>query len=137
MRMSASTILKVLSYIPWGQVVQNAPQIAEGAAKLWGTVTRGHEKTESTVPATDSIATKPDLQPESLSTHIQELEVIIKNLQDQMEDSSELIKALADQNTQLVNRVELRRIRLNRIGIAAIVAGLALFAAVIYLLQQQ
>lgn len=134
--MSASTILKVLAYIPWGQVVQNAPQIAEGAAKLWGTVAGGREKTQPAETATDSIATKPRLEPESLSTHIQELEVTIKNLQDQMEDSSELLKALADQNTQLVNRVELHRIRLNRIGIAAIVGGLVLFAAIIYLLMQ-
>ena len=133
--MSASTILKVLSYIPWGQVVQNAPQIAEGAAKLWNTVTRGREKAQS--PATDSIATKPRLEPESLSSHIQELEITIKNLEDQMQASSELIKALAEQNTQLVNRVELHRVRLNRIRIAAAVAGLILSAAVGYLLMQQ
>lgn len=135
--MSASTILKVLSYIPWGQVVQNAPQIAEGAAKLWSTVTRGREKTLQPLPTAESVVNKPRLEPESLSTHVQELEVTVKNLQDQMQASSELIKALADQNTQLVNRVELHRVRLNRIRIAAVIAGLVLFAAVGYLLTQQ
>ena len=135
--MSASTILKVLSYIPWGQVVQNAPQIAEGAAKLWGTVTRSREKAQPASPGTDTITTKPRPEPEFLHAQIEELEVTVKNLEDQMQASSELIKALADQNTQLVNRVELHRIRLNRIGVAAIVSGLLLFAAVSYLLMQQ
>ncbi len=135
--MSASTILKVLSYIPWGQVVQNAPQIAEGAAKFWNTVTRGREKSQPPATAADSIESKPRLEPASLGTHIQELEVTVKNLQDQMQASSELIKALADQNTQLVNRVELHRIRLNRIRIVAVIAGLVLSAAVGYLLVQQ
>jgi len=135
--MSASTILKVLSYIPWGQVVQNAPQIAEGAAKLWSTVTRSREKTLQPSPTAGSVANKPRLEPGSLDVHVQELEVTVKTLQDQMRDSSELIKALADQNTQLVNRVELHRVRLNRIRIAAGVAGLVLFAAVGYLLMQQ
>lgn len=135
--MSASTILKVLSYIPWGQVVQNAPQIAEGAAKLWSTVTRGREKSLQSSPTADSVPNQLRPEPESLSVHVRELEVTVKNLQDQMQASSELIKALADQNTQLVNRVELHRIRLNRIRIAAAIAGLALFAAVGYLLLEQ
>jgi hypothetical protein len=129
--------MKVLSYIPWGQVVQNAPQIAEGAAKLWSTVTRGREKNLQSAPTAGSVANQLRPEPESLSAHVQELEVTVKNLQDQMQASSELIKALADQNTQLVNRVELHRVRLNRIRIAAGVAGLVLFAAVGYLLMQQ
>jgi hypothetical protein len=135
--MSASTIMKVLSYIPWVQVVQNAPQIAEGASKLWSTVTRGREKNLQSAPTAGSVANQLRPEPESLSAHVRELEVTVKNLQDQMQASSELIKALADQNTQLVNRVELHRIRLNRIRIAAGIAGLVLFAAVGYLLMQQ
>ncbi len=37
--MSTGAILTVLSNIPWGQVVENAPKVAEGAAKLWNSVT--------------------------------------------------------------------------------------------------
>ena len=37
--MSTGVILTVLSNIPWGQLVENAPKLADGAAKLWSTVT--------------------------------------------------------------------------------------------------
>ena len=51
--------------------------------------------------------------------------------------SSELIKALADQNTQLVNRIELNRVRLQRASIVAASLGALLLSAVGYLLLRQ
>ncbi len=57
-------------------------------------------------------------------------------LQEQMRASSELIKALADQNTQLVQRVEMNRVRLMRVSVVVGVVGLLLAAAVVYLLLQ-
>jgi len=53
-----------------------------------------------------------------------------------MRASSELIKALADQNTQLVQRVEMNRVRLMRVSVVAGVVGLLLAAAVVYLFLQ-
>ena len=37
--MAVGTLITVLSNIPWGQVVENAPKVAEGAVKLWNSVT--------------------------------------------------------------------------------------------------
>lgn len=131
--MSTGAILTVLSNIPWGQVVENAPKVAEGAARLWRTVTNFRT---STVPAQqiDGSASVAVLsEAEILRSQIQELGGTVKNLQEQMQASSELIKALAEQNTQLVNRIELNRVRLLRVSIAGASLGLALLVAVGYL----
>ncbi|MES2226478.1 MAG: hypothetical protein V4540_01760 [Pseudomonadota bacterium] len=132
--MSTGVILTVLSNIPWGQVVENAPKLADGAAKLWSTVT-GFRKPP--LPAAETPGSAGNDLPSDtaiLETRVLALEETVRGLQDQMKASSELIKALADQNTQLVQRIELNRIRLGRVTAAAASCGLALLAAIAYLL---
>jgi predicted nucleic acid-binding Zn-ribbon protein len=70
---------------------------------------------------------------EALRARIDDLEETVRHLSEQMQASSELIKALADQNTQLVERIELNRRRLARLGAAAAAAVIALAAAVGFL----
>ena len=127
--MSTGAILTILSNIPWGQVVENAPKVADGAAKLWSSVTGYRKKTAPVVATADLVGTTAPTEAEVLRSRIQTLEEAVKNLSDQMQASSELIKALADQNTQLVQRIELNRVRLLRFGIASLV----LIAAVAFL----
>jgi type VI protein secretion system component VasF len=64
---------------------------------------------------------------------VQSLEEAVKDLSDQMQASSEVIKALADQNTQLIQRVELNRVRLHRLAVLAAVAVVVLVAATTFL----
>ena len=132
--MSAGTIITVLSNIPWGQVVENAPKVADGAMRLWNTVT--NRKKEDSIreehPASAADATPSEA--DRLKARLLELDGSVKSLQDQMQASSELIKALADQNTQLVQRIELNRIRLVRYAVATASGGSMLLAVVIYLL---
>lgn len=135
--MSTGTILAVLSNIPWGQVVENAPKVADGAARLWNTVT-GFRKTAEPLPEIDDPVFKKSLsETEALRSRLLVLEETVKSLQEQMQASSELIKALADQNTQLVNRIELNRIRLQRVSLVAAAFGVTLFAVVGYLILRQ
>jgi hypothetical protein len=126
--MSTGAIITVLANIPWGQVIDNAPKVADGAARLWGAVTGARKQT----------APEPGAQPlsetERLKAQVVALESATLALEEQMRASSELIKALADQNTQLVQRVEIHRVRLMRLSVAAGVGGLLLAAAVAYLL---
>ena len=131
--MSTGAILTVLSNIPWGQVVENAPKVAEGAAKLWTSVT-GFRKPASTSTLSDSAPSKPPSEAEVLRSQLQGLEETVRSLQEQMQASSELIKALADQNTQLVARIELNRTRLQRATLVAALLGALLLGAVGYLL---
>ena len=112
--------LTMLKSVPWGEVISNAPKVAEGAKKLWKTVSR---KPPS-----------PGMAP-SLESELAQLQASVNDLHGQMLASSELIKALADQNAELVRRIELNRVRLlwlsGTVGILAVVAAWALVVALV------
>jgi hypothetical protein len=107
--------LTVLKLVPWTDVIKNAPAVADGAKKLWKSVGK------DTLPMADEVPPSPasalSTLPESQAIALLEgqlgaLEVTVTELHQQMRESSELIKALADQNTQLIQRVEVNRRRI-------------------------
>lgn len=104
--------LTVLQSVPWTDVVRNAPKVAVGAKKLWNSVRK--KPLSGASPVADApAASAPAVQSVSaLALRIQELETDAADLQAQMVASSEVIKALAEQNTQLIIRVETLRVRL-------------------------
>ena len=61
----------------------------------------------------------------ALTAHVSELETATKELQEQMLASSELIKALAEQNTQLILRIETQRRRMVGLATALVLVGIA------------
>lgn len=101
--------LTVLKLVPWNDVIRNAPKVADGAKKLWSTLAKK--------PAGAGLrSTPPQLSPSppSLSQLQIQLDTAVAEmaeLQQQMLASSELIQALADQNAQLIKRVEVNRLR--------------------------
>ena len=125
--MSTGAIITVLANIPWGQVIDNAPKVADGAARLWGAVT-GSRK-----PAAPEAGAQPLSETDRLKAEVAALESATLALQEQMRASSELIKALADQNTQLVQRAELQRVRLVRLALAAGASTVLMLSAIVYL----
>lgn len=132
--MSTGAILTVLANIPWGQVVDNAPKVASGASKLWTAVTGARKQSAGADPEAPAASTaQAPSELEALQAQVKGLQATVGQLQEQMQASSELIKALADQNTQLVQRVEINRTRLVRVTMAAGVAALLLLSAVLYL----
>jgi hypothetical protein len=103
--------LAVLQSVPWTDVVRNAPKLADGAKKLWHAIGKQSPVPERTAPG-DNPAVLPQEQViEKLQTRLAALEAATADLHEQMLASSELIKALADQNTQLIQRIEANRIR--------------------------
>jgi hypothetical protein len=98
--------MTVLKLVPWGEVIKNAPAVADGARKLWDTVGG------KAPPAQQVVAPAADAPPlERLQTRLHEAESQIATLHEQMQASSALIKALAEQNAELIRRVEANRIR--------------------------
>ncbi len=111
----------VLKSVPWSTVISNAPVVAEGAKRLWKAV--GSRTTPDGRPepgAADADTAMP------LAAQIAELRGAAERLEQQMLASSELIKALAEQNTELIARVESNQARTQWLGRACI--GLALVA---------
>lgn len=133
--MAAGTIITILSNIPWGQVVENAPKVADGAAKLWSAVTR-KKPDQSPDASTKAILDEAQSDTEVLKRRLIAMEGHIRHLEEQMGASAELIKALADQNTQLVRKIELNSLRLLRLATAIAIGAVALVGTIVYLLLQ-
>lgn len=116
--------LAVLQMVPWTDVIKNAPKVADGAKKLWNAV--GKKPPSQAEPAADVSALSPQAKAALLETRIAAMEEAAADLHEQMLASSELIKTLADQNTQLIQRIELSRVRMRLLaGVTVVVAIVA------------
>jgi len=118
--------LTVLQSVPWSDVVSNAPKVAAGAKKLWNTVGKKLPPAPNPAPPGQA-ALSPEAQAlAALVARIGSLETAAVELKSQMVASSELITSLAEQNTQLILRIEtLRRRLLWLAGGLAVALGLA------------
>ena len=121
--------MSVLKMVPWSDVISNAPMVADGAKKLWSTVAKKTgAATEAEVPVTPAAA--HDLPAAELLALLQaqlaRQDARIGELHQQMLSSSELIQSLAEQNTQLVQRVEANRVRVRWLSLAVVLLGLGL-----------
>ena len=110
--------LTALKAIPWTDVISTAPVVVDGAKKLWHTVGKK--------PALAQLAPVSPASPHE--ARIAALEAEAADLHGQMVASSELIKALAEQNTQLIRRIETSRVRL--LWLAVVTAATAVVAIV-------
>ena len=116
--------LAVLKMVPWTDVVKNAPVVADGAKKLWTAVARkSSAKSKASAPvATDMSAENLTLP--TLASRIATLDATASDLHEQMVTSSNLIEALAEQNAQLVLRLDALRRRLMWLTAAVVVLGM-------------
>ncbi|QDL38239.1 hypothetical protein [Rhodoferax sediminis] len=113
--------LTALKTIPWADVISTAPIVVDGAKKLWSSVGKKPAPPEL-APAASPPVSSPEAQAiAALETRIAALEVEASDLHGQMVASSELIKALAEQNTQLISRIETSRVRLLWLAVANVV----------------
>lgn len=120
--------LALLKSVPWKEVISNAPAVADGAKKLWNTV--GKKSTGTTAPV-EQTGTSPPSDNEAiaaLQARLAAVETAAADLHSQMLASSELIKTLAEQNTQLIQRAEANRRRVAWLMAATLV--IAIVAAV-------
>jgi len=111
--------LTVLKLVPWGDVIENAPKVASGAKKLWQSVGKQAAPVAPATAVQDVAGSSP--APAVLQAQVAELQVAVADLHQQMLASSELIRSLADQNAQLVKRVEVNRVRLLWLAVVVLV----------------
>lgn len=107
--------LTILSNVPWSDVIKNAPAVADGAKKLWKKV-GGKASTASSPPVAE---------PATPEDRIANLQARVDELHAQMLTASEVVQSLAEQNAQLIARVETNRRRMLallvfNIGVAAL-----------------
>jgi hypothetical protein len=122
--------LTLLSSVPWKDVISNAPKVADGAKQLWKSVAR---KTSAAKPAAASgemPARSVEVQTiDTLDTRIIELQAEVSSLNEAMLASSQVIQALAEQNTQLIKSLAIFRGRVLRLGLLTALLTLLALAA--------
>ena len=122
--------LTALKTIPWTDVISTAPVVVDGAKKLWHTV--GKKPIPAELASVASPASPGDaLGIATLQARIAALEAEAADLHGQMVSSSELIKALAEQNTQLIRRIETSRVRLLWVAVATAATALVAIVAMV------
>jgi hypothetical protein len=121
----AADWVKVLQLVPWGEVIKNAPKVADGAVKLWNGVSK-KKASESVTTSGTEVVTAVDVNVvERLGYRLQEAEDLIVELQGQVVQSAEVIKELASQNAQLVAQIESNRKAVTVLGVALALTILA------------
>lgn len=105
----AISMLSAFKIIPWSDVLTAAPYIVQGAEKLWSIIAgkpapqRGNGRVEEEASQSVSLT--------ALDTRVRSLELLTAELHKEVLLSSELIKSLAQQNIQLVQAVDVLRVR--------------------------
>ena len=121
--------MSVLKMVPWSDVISNAPKVADGAKKLWSTVAKKTGVAGESAPA-EAPAAPQDLPAAELLALLQEQlarqEASLSDLHQQLLSSTALIQTLAEQNAQLVQRVEANRVRVRWLTLAVLLLGLGL-----------
>ena len=119
--------LTMLKLVPWGDVIENAPKVAQGAKKLWNTVGKkpapGMPDTAASTQAGQGTLSGHDAVLSALQQQVAELQVATAELHQQMLESSALIKSLAEQNTELIQRVEVNRKRVLVLAMVTLALG--------------
>ena len=121
--------LSVLKMVPWGDVIENAPKVAQGAKKFLSAVGKKAVPgvSDTLYPATPTQAAgEQDTVVAALQKQVAELQAATTELHLQMLQSSALIQSLAEQNTQLVQRVELIRKRVLLLAVVTLMLAAAL-----------
>lgn len=126
--------LAVLQAVPWGQVIDNAPKVVDGAKKLWSSVSKKPAAEEFDVSEVQVSA--EDVEDVSIiQKRLAAMEKSTSELHKQMVASSALIRELADQNTQLIARIEANHVRMFWLivlfAVTAIIAVAALIMALL------
>lgn len=111
--------LSVLKAVPWTDVIGAAPQVTEGAKKLWDAVAKKSPRPDPAAPAEDPVATR-----------LAKAEIALADLHTQLLASAEIIARLAEQNAQLIARMEAAQVRLKWLSWISAAAALAALAAI-------
>jgi len=128
--------LVVLQSVPWTDVIRNAPKVADGAKKLWSTVSKKAPAQKMPSEEVEAPLASESQSIAILQKHVASMEAAITDLHSQMLASSELIKTLAEQNTQLIERVEVNRIRVMWLGRAIGVLGILIVTGITFVIMR-
>lgn len=105
----------MLKTVPWSEVLSAAPQVASGARRLWDSVNR------KSVPAPESeevmhAVVADDEVLAAVQARVHQHDEQLLDMRTQLRSASELIANIADQNAQLIAKVDAQRSKLRWMG---------------------
>jgi hypothetical protein len=121
----------VLKTVPWSDVINAAPQVATGARRLWDTVNRKPGAVDPATGLSPEMAAQEDDIIGLLVARSEQSDAELNDLRNQMRAASELIANLADQNAQLIAKMDMQRQKITWLGVTA---GLSALLAVVALI---
>lgn len=122
--------LTLLKAVPWVDVARKAPEIAESAKKLWHAVAKKSANSEIEVQTAPVGFATEEQEIIWLKQRLSAIEVANSDLHNQMLASTELMKALAEQNTQLIKRVDLNRKRIVGLTLLTVVIAVCCIVSI-------
>ena len=121
-----------LKLVPWGDVLEATPQILQAAKKLLGSTRQGTaDAAAGTLAGAGDAATPP------VALQLQQLRERVARLEQEQQESAVLIQSLAEQNAQVVQAVEVLRLRNQRLTAAIALLGAACAGLIVWALRQQ
>lgn len=123
----------VLQMVPWGEVIKNAPKVADGAVKLWNSVSKKKSLDGEGNEIANVVLAGDVSALDQLNHRLQEAQASIDDLQTQVVQSAEVIKELASQNAQLVAQIESNRKAVTVLGVAVALAVIGVIVQAVVL----
>ena len=121
-----------LKLVPWGDVLEATPQILQAAKKLLGSTRQGTaDAAAGTLAGAGDAAASP---PAALQ--LQQLRERVARLEQEQQESAVLTQSLAEQNAQVVQAVEVLRLRNQRLTAAIAVLGAVCAGLLVWALRQ-
>jgi hypothetical protein len=128
--------LTLLKHVPWSDVISSAPAVADGAKKLWSAAARKPQAAAEPVAQAPGARTPQADAVTTLQAQVAALEASAADAHGQIIAMSELIKALADHNAEMIKRVEANRVRLAWLSFALAFAAVVAAGAAAVLLTR-
>lgn len=120
-----------LKLVPWGDVLEATPQILQAAKKLLGSTRQGTaDAAAGTLAGAGDAATPP------VALQLQQLRERVARLEQEQQESAVLIQSLAEQNAQVVQAVQVLRLRNQRLTAAIALLGAVCAGLIVWALRQ-
>ena len=122
----------VLRTVPWSDVISAAPQVANGARRLWDTVNRNKQGMyDEPMGVAPGMPGQEEDVFDILIKSVERNDAEVTDLRNQMRSASEIIANLADQNAQLVAKMDAQRQKMTWLAVTASLSGLLSVVALI------
>ena len=128
----AIPLMAVLKAIPWGQVIENAPQLVDGAQKLFSRLKKDKERTPDVIVPDPSPDEDEGDRLRMLERYVQENQLELQQLHQNLSDTADLLSHLTGQNAKMVDEIDLLRRQTRRLQRMLVAVSIVLAAVVLY-----